>query len=178
MTTLQRSGLAAEVERRVGQKAARCNQCGKCTAGCPMAVEMDLTPNQMVRLTQLGLTDRLLRSRAIWLCASCETCATRCPMKVSLAEIIDALREMALEQGVANTGTRAPQFHRAFLDSVRRNGRTHELAMIGQYKMRTGRFLEDVPMGVRMFFEGKLAIMPERVRGRDMVERAFRRTRG
>jgi heterodisulfide reductase subunit C2 len=176
MINLQASTLAADVERLVGERVVRCNQCGKCTAGCPMAVEMDLQPNQVMRLTQLGHEDKLLRSRAIWLCASCETCATRCPMGVSLAEVMDALRALALERGVADTSTRVPQFHQAFLDSVRRNGRTHEVAMIGQYKMKTGRFFDDVALGVRMFFEGKLALMPSRIEDRATLARLFRRS--
>jgi len=62
-----------------GIDITRCYQCGKCTAGCPMAQSMDYSPRQIVRLLQLGLADDALRSRTIWMCASCETCATRCP---------------------------------------------------------------------------------------------------
>ncbi len=176
MINLTGSTLAADIERLVGQRVVRCNQCGKCTAGCPMAAEMDLQPNQIMRLAQLGQEERLLRSRAIWMCASCETCATRCPMGISLAEIMDALREMSLERGMADTSTRVPQFHQAFLDSVRRNGRAHEVALIGQYKMKTGRFFDDIPLGIRMFFEGKLALLPERIQDKAMLARMFRRS--
>ena len=31
-----------------------CYQCGKCTAGCPAADEMDFMPNQVLRLVQAG----------------------------------------------------------------------------------------------------------------------------
>jgi heterodisulfide reductase subunit C len=140
-----------------------------------MAVEMDLQPNQIMRLAQLGLTERLLRSRAIWLCASCETCATRCPMKVSLAEVVDALRRLSIERSVADRSTGVPQFHQAFLSSVRRNGRAHEMGLIAEYKLRTRRFMDDVPLGARMFLQGKLALLPDRIRGRAEVARALER---
>jgi heterodisulfide reductase subunit C len=50
-----------------------CYQCGKCTAGCPAAQRMDLSPNQLVRLVQAGQLERALRSEAIWQCVSCQT---------------------------------------------------------------------------------------------------------
>ncbi|MGO8880246.1 MAG: heterodisulfide reductase subunit C, partial [Desulfomonilaceae bacterium] len=31
----------------------QCYQCGKCSAGCPVAPEMDLLPHQLVRLAVL-----------------------------------------------------------------------------------------------------------------------------
>jgi heterodisulfide reductase subunit C len=44
---------------------ADCYQCGKCTAGCPVSVRMDVTPNRLIRLVQLEQTDTALRSAAI-----------------------------------------------------------------------------------------------------------------
>lgn len=74
-----RSAFQREVEKASGQKMAECYQCGKCSAGCPMVGYMDLPPSQVMRLIQLGRRDTVLGSRTIWLCASCETCTTRCP---------------------------------------------------------------------------------------------------
>ena len=47
--------LAGLVLRDTGESVARCYQCGKCAAGCPLAVEMDLPPSQVLRLLQLAL---------------------------------------------------------------------------------------------------------------------------
>ncbi|MFL7807317.1 MAG: 4Fe-4S dicluster domain-containing protein, partial [Anaerolineae bacterium] len=71
-----------EVERRSGQNLARCYQCGKCSAGCPIAFEMDYPPHQVIRGVQMGMRDLVLASSTIWLCAACETCSTRCPQDV------------------------------------------------------------------------------------------------
>ncbi|NTW89258.1 MAG: 4Fe-4S dicluster domain-containing protein, partial [Desulfobulbaceae bacterium] len=74
-----------KVEALSGTSVRRCFQCGKCSAGCPMATFMEHPPNRVVRLLQLGQWQRILAGRSIWYCASCETCSTRCPNKVHLA---------------------------------------------------------------------------------------------
>ncbi|CAH2603053.1 Disulfide reductase [Rhodovastum atsumiense] len=84
------------IERMSHQQILACYQCGKCSAGCPMAKYMDILPHQMIRFVQLGLEDELLGSEAIWMCVSCLTCNTRCPKGVRIAEIIEAVRQLRL----------------------------------------------------------------------------------
>jgi len=62
-----KSDFAKEVEERSGIDVKKCYQCGKCTAGCPVAYEMDYMPNQIIRFVQLGLKHEALTSRTIWL---------------------------------------------------------------------------------------------------------------
>lgn len=88
--------FVAQVRRLADQNLMACYQCGKCSAGCPMAAYMDIPPNQIIRLAQLGLEKKLLDSQAIWLCVSCLTCNTRCPKGVRIAETIEALRQVKL----------------------------------------------------------------------------------
>jgi heterodisulfide reductase subunit C len=57
---------------------------------------MDLLPNQIIRLMQLGLEDDIAKANTIWLCASCITCSVRCPRGVDLARVMEALRAIAL----------------------------------------------------------------------------------
>jgi len=94
-----RSPFVAKVEKVAGQKLLACYQCGKCSAGCPMAAYMDVLPSQIIRLAQLGMQERLMASNAIWICVSCMTCNSRCPKDIRIAEIIEALRGMALNSG-------------------------------------------------------------------------------
>jgi heterodisulfide reductase subunit C2 len=88
-----------EVETISGQKLLACNQCGKCSSGCPVAEEFDLLPSAVIRLAQLGIED-VLEAQSIWICASCLTCAARCPKGVDLARVMEALRTIALERGI------------------------------------------------------------------------------
>ena len=97
-----RSPFVGNVERIAGQKLMACYQCGKCSAGCPMAPHMDILPNQMIRMAQLWMKERLLASNAIWACVSCMTCNTRCPKNIRIAEVIESLRDMALRSGRRN----------------------------------------------------------------------------
>jgi heterodisulfide reductase subunit C len=85
---------------RGGEKLMRCFQCGTCTSDCPIARFSDTyRPRQIIRMTQLGLKDRVLNSDSLWLCASCFTCTDRCPQDVEVASVIRVLRNLAAEQG-------------------------------------------------------------------------------
>jgi heterodisulfide reductase subunit C len=95
-----RGPFVRQVEEISGQDLLSCNQCGKCSAGCPVVAAMDLLPSQVIRMAQLGMED-VLESNTIWICASCLTCATRCPKGVDLPRLMEALRQIALRQGVA-----------------------------------------------------------------------------
>lgn len=90
------SEFVKKVEELSGQSLLSCYQCGKCSAGCPMSFAMDLLPNQIIRLMQLGLEDDIAKANTIWLCASCITCSVRCPRGVDLARVMEALRALAL----------------------------------------------------------------------------------
>ena len=95
------NGAAAQafidkVEALSNQELLACYQCGKCSAGCPMAKYMDILPHQIIRFSQLGLKDELMGCEAIWMCVSCLTCNTRCPKGVRIAEVIEAVRQVRL----------------------------------------------------------------------------------
>ena len=101
---------------------------------------MDMVPNQILRLPQLGHTAAALCSGAIWNCVSCQTCSSRCPKEVDCASIMDGLREVALLQNqVPPTARQMVAFQQAFLDVIRRNGRLYELELIARFKLGTTR---------------------------------------
>lgn len=82
-----------------GQNVFACYQCGKCSAGCLFAEHMDVLPNQVIRLLQLG-DEGVLAARAPWVCAACLACSVRCPKGVDVARIMEALRQLALRRGI------------------------------------------------------------------------------
>jgi heterodisulfide reductase subunit C len=164
------------VEDESGQVVSRCYQCGNCTAGCPMSFTFDHSVSRIMRLVQAGQRDEVLSSRAIWMCASCETCTQRCPNEVDVAQVVNVCRHMAWREkrgGVYAVKT----FFDSFLKSVALNGRVHEVGLMALYVARTGRFWTDVELAPKMLPKGKMAILPHRIAGRQEVADIFRRFR-
>lgn len=95
-----RGHFVRQVEEISGQDLLACNQCGKCSAGCPIVATMDVLPSQVIRMAQLGM-EEVLECKTIWICASCLTCVARCPKGVDLPRLMEALRQIALRKGVA-----------------------------------------------------------------------------
>jgi heterodisulfide reductase subunit C2 len=160
---------------------ADCYQCGKCSAGCPMAEHADLLPNQLVRLVQMGRIDRALRCEAIWKCVSCMTCSTRCPKSVDCAGVMDMLRQVAVERGVtSDERRRTVLFQQAFLDNIRRNGRLCEVELIATFKAKAffkdgsiPLLLKDAMLGPQLLKRKKLHLRGEKARDRGIVQRIF-----
>lgn len=169
--------LVQLVRSRAGVSLSECYQCRKCSAGCSVATETDRLPHTIVRLAQLGLEAEVLGSRHIWLCTSCQTCATRCPNEVDLAAVMDALKQIAIEAGVAPAEPAVAEFHRLTLETIRRHGRMHEIGMIARLKMRTGEYTKDMGMGLGMIGRGKLRFLAPRVRDRGSLAALFDRCR-
>ena len=156
--------FASLVTQESGQRLASCYQCGNCTAGCPVARDADITPNQVMRLSQLN-DNSVLQSRMIWLCAGCGTCALRCPRGLSPAAVMDSLRQIAAKQGVPAAEQNIQAFHQSFLNAIARDGRVNEVGLVIEYKLRSRRFTDDIGLGLVMFQKGKLPLKPQRIKG-------------
>lgn len=92
------NSFVKKIQELSGQNLLACYQCGKCSAGCPAISEMDILPNQIIRYAQLGMEEELSASNAIWICASCITCNSRCPKGINIAEVIEAVRQILLRK--------------------------------------------------------------------------------
>lgn len=158
-----------------GQLLHRCYQCGKCTAGCPVAPSMDLAPNQVIRMIQLGIKEEVLKSNTIWLCAFCSTCTVRCPRNVDLALVMETLRIITGREGKAAPGrARNVQiFTGNFLNSVKRYGRMFEFGTMVGYNLKSGRPFQESDTGFGMLQRKKLKLMPEKLASADEIKRIF-----
>jgi heterodisulfide reductase subunit C len=162
-----------------------CYQCGKCSAGCPVASCMDILPNRLLRLVQSGHIEKALGAASIWKCVSCMTCTARCPKSVDCAGVMDALRQMAFERGLAPPARRRTVlFQKAFLDNIRRNGRLRELELVGTFKLKAflgdgnlKALMKDSLLAPKLLRRSKLHFGGSRVSDRGVVDRIFARCR-
>lgn len=92
--------LRKDVRFIEGLKA--CINCGTCTAICPAAQFYDYDPRQIADTMQRGSEaeiEELLKSDTIWYCGECLSCKTRCPRGNTPGYIIQALRNLAQQNG-------------------------------------------------------------------------------
>ena len=156
---------------------SRCYQCLTCTLGCPVAFAMDLYPHEILKYVQLGAKEKVLGSSTLWVCASCEACATRCPQEIEIVQVMDLLRRMAKEEGVVME--KGPVLNDVFLDAIRKRGRVHELSLILDLKRKTGKLLslnkDEMRLGLEMFRHGKLKLLPTKIQETDVMQKLFSR---
>lgn len=136
----------------VRENMAACMQCGTCSATCPNAPFMDLTPRALWRLAQLGRLEEIAASRTFWMCSACYACTLRCPRGLPLT------RSMAdLKRAVAGSAHGA--FYRAFMDNALANGRVQESTLMARYllsRRSAGLALSFAPLGLKLASKGKL----------------------
>jgi heterodisulfide reductase subunit C len=133
-------------------------------------------PDRLLRMAALNQADQVLVSQDIWLCVGCYTCATHCPNEIDIAAVMDALRQTALERGVAAGVPDALLFHRLFLGVVARLGRSHEAALLGLFKVLSQTpLMDDVGSGVQLFRRGKVPLLPARTSAGREVRQMNRR---
>ena len=99
------------------EKIMLCFQCGTCTADCPIARFDDFyRPRKLIRMTQLGLKEKLLSNDVIWLCSTCFTCIDHCPQDVGIASIVRALRNLTVKGG------RVPVVYKELASNILKTG--------------------------------------------------------
>ena len=155
------------------QNINKCWHCWSCSGGCPFSAHMDLLPNQVIRLVQLGRGKDALGCRTIWLCVGCHTCSCQCPNGIDVAAVMDALRQLAIRDGVDAPEADILRFHRYIYGSIQRHGRLNKLEALVRFKVGSGKLFTDLQAGLKMLTRGKLDILPQNVKGRDDLDRIF-----
>lgn len=90
--------LAEKVKSISGEDVLSCYQCGLCSGSCPVRFAMDLSPTQVIRLVQVGNIEKIFESNTFWICSTCFACQARCPRKINITKIMEALRQIRLRR--------------------------------------------------------------------------------
>jgi heterodisulfide reductase subunit C2 len=159
-----------------GNQLSTCIQCGTCTASCPSAAAMDITPRKMWRMVQLGMVDEVLHSKTMWLCSVCYQCQARCPRGIPLTETIAKLKQLAIQQQVKEWHE-STTFYLAFAGVMRRYGRMREMEFMARYFMSTNPMeaLGYATMGLTLFRRGKIRPEMPKLVGKGRLDDLFDR---
>jgi heterodisulfide reductase subunit C len=156
-----------------GEKLPMCFQCGICSGSCPVIFAMDYTPRQLMELIKLGVKDEVLNSSTIWMCAACGACTVRCPQGVDPKQVMDTLKEMALEdQKYAKS---EKKFYEAFVQVVRKNGRMDEIGLYVKLMPKSA-IARNLGFGLALYRKGKIKLSPSRTKAIDQIEKIFQKT--
>ena len=158
---------------RSGVNVNLCLHCQSCAGGCPFTDAMDLLPNRVLRLIQLGMEKEALMCSTIWACVGCYTCSIQCPMAIDIPAVMDTLRHLALEKGIAVAEPDVLAFHREVLNSINRYGRAHKLEIMLRFKIKTRNYFQDLQTGLRMLAKRKLDLAPSRVNRSSEIKTMF-----
>ncbi len=165
--------LLNTVKKISGVDVSACLQCKKCSNGCPVTALAKIHPAEVIRRIQFNTHDTIFNADLIWMCASCETCYSRCPMKIDMAAVMDALRKMALLKKAKPQKGNVPLFNKSFLKTVQMFGRTYDLGMIAAYKVGTSSYLQDTDKFPMMLKKGKIALIPTMKADKTYIKRIF-----
>lgn len=201
----KRETLLDYVIRTTGEDIRNCYQCGKCSAGCPTSPDMTHPPNVVMRIVQFDMWEELMNGNSTWMCVSCTTCTARCPREIDVSGTIESLRRLiVVEQSKAQfrvgraarilgqharSGAKTaldmtPRenvkvFSSAFLENIRRFGRSFEVGLVANYNLNSGYLFCSMMKGPVMFVRGKLGLIPKevkRVERKEMIRRIFEKT--
>ncbi|HEY9607547.1 MAG TPA: 4Fe-4S dicluster domain-containing protein [Allocoleopsis sp.] len=143
-----------------GAAIASCMQCGTCSGGCTNIDLMDMSPRTLVLMVQRGEWEKVLQSNMLWLCTSCYICTSRCPRGVRPADVIEAVKAIALRQGIENDSTR---FNQIFVELVQKRGILFEPELMQKYGGMAA-MLEQAELGIKLALKGKMSPFPAKIK--------------
>lgn len=149
-----------------GQKIKRCLQCGTCTGSCPVSQTMDLTPREVIALFRAGNIESILRSRTIWICASCYACTVRCPVGIKVTDILYALKRLAMENALFPARFPVHALSRSFVLLINYFGRSYEPGLLILFALKTNpiKLLGLLPLAWKLWRHGRISFIPRGIK--------------
>ncbi len=156
-----------------GDKISQCLQCGTCTGSCPVSYAMDISPRKVIALFRAGQIEEILRSRTIWICASCYMCTTRCPQSIKITDLLYALKRTAIDAGLYPERFPVYILSKNFARIVNHYGRNQEMLLLLLYYLRRNPLglLKLMPLGIQMMRKGRISLFPKKIKGVEAIRK-------
>ncbi len=145
-----------------------CIQCGTCSGMCPLSIYMDHSPRQVMALVRADFKNEVLGSNAIWLCSSCYACTVECPREIRITDIMYALKQRAIRDGVYPKRFSIPVLAREFSAMVGSTGRITETLLVMRLFLKANwrAVLQSWRLGLGLMRTGRFVLWPERIERR------------
>lgn len=160
-----------------GERIKRCIQCGTCTGSCPVSYAMDISPRELIALFRAGEMETIMKSRTIWICASCYACTTRCPSGIKITDIIYALKRTAMEKKLDSKAPQVQTLAKLFTENLMAYGRLHEGTLIRKYYTKTniGKLFGMIPLGKKMYQKGRVSLFPKKIKAQSALAQIIKK---
>ena len=166
---LSREFLRLVHELPQGEKIDKCIQCGTCSGSCPTSAVMEYGPREIIAALRAGMLDRVLKSNTVWLCASCYSCAVRCPAKIPFTDVMYELKRLGIKHGIYPQETTNAMMAKAFVDVVDKHGRNAETKLLRKYYFSTNPFkmIGQFKLIMKLLRRGRLEFIASKIKGID-----------
>jgi heterodisulfide reductase subunit C len=160
-----------------GERIKRCIQCGSCTGSCPVSYAMDISPRELIALFRAGEMETIMKSRTIWICASCYVCTTRCPSGIKITDIMYALKRTAMEKKYESKAPQVQILANLFIENLMAYGRLHEGTLIRKYymKMDLKKLFGMIPLARKMYKTKRIALFPKKIKAHEALSRIIKK---
>jgi heterodisulfide reductase subunit C len=162
-------GFAKEIMNVSGcEQLKSCIQCGTCSGTCPLSIYMDFSPRQVMALVRADFKNEVLRSHTVWLCASCYACTVECPRLIRITDIMYALKQRAIKEGIYPKRFPIPVLAKEFFVMVRSKGRITETLLVTRLFLKANwrAVLSSWRQGLGLIRTGRFVLRQEQIHRR------------
>lgn len=156
-----------------GAVISACMQCGTCSGGCTNIDRMDMSPRTLILMVQRGEWEKVLKSNSLWMCSSCYICTSRCPRGVRPSDVIEAVKAIAIGEGIENNSTR---FNQIFVELVEKRGIVFEPELMHRYGGLQA-MVEQAELGIKLALKGKMSPFPDKIKNPKQFSEALEKAK-
>lgn len=141
---------------------------------------MDLTPRRVIAMVREGFREDVLKSKTIWLCASCYACSVECPQNINITDVMYQLKREAIRSNFYPKRFPIPVLAQEFYELVRRRGRNSEFWVVLRMAIRSNPLIlfSMARTGWNLWRTGRLPLRMERIQRVQRTAGCCRRVKG